>query len=98
VYSKGIGGIVLLTNLTLALTVLFSLTAYQSLPTLIYYALTFKLLLDMFFVLGAVFFFRAQIKWGYVIPANLIYPFVSSWAGLRSLWGGYRWKERTFKR
>jgi biofilm PGA synthesis N-glycosyltransferase PgaC len=41
VYSKGIGGIVLLTNLTLALTVLFSLGAYQSsLPLLIYYALT----------------------------------------------------------
>jgi cellulose synthase/poly-beta-1,6-N-acetylglucosamine synthase-like glycosyltransferase len=98
VNSKGIGGIVLFTNLTLAITILFSLAVHQGLPSFILYVLLFKLLLDLSFVAGAAFFFKAHIKWGYVVPANLIYPFVSSWAGLRSLSGGYRWKERTFKR
>jgi len=98
VYSRGIGGIVLLTNLILAFAIFFSLIVHQALPSLIVFALLFKLLVDLSFVIGAVLFFKAQIKWGYVVPANLIYPFVSSWAGLRSIRGGYRWKERTFKR
>jgi len=98
VYSRGIGGIVLLTNLILAFAIFFSLIVHQALPSMIVFALLFKLLMDLSFVIGAVLFFKAQIKWGYVVPANLIYPFVSSWAGLRSIRGGYRWKERTFKR
>jgi glycosyltransferase involved in cell wall biosynthesis len=57
-----------------------------------------KLVFDDWFATDSAESLRPEISRKRVFLVGLVYPFISSYIAVRSLFGGYRWKGRDFKR
>ena len=96
-FGKATGGIVLLMNGFLISALLLSFTGYFSLKALLY-ILIIKFSIDFLLIYKSAMFFdqRGSLK---MYPVGfLIYPFFSAYVALKSLFTGYTWKERSFRR
>ncbi|QNJ97175.1 glycosyltransferase [Constantimarinum furrinae] len=91
-------GIVLFTTnvYLLLLPVLFIIAPHKWLAFLLYFLL--KFIVDALFLNKACNFFKGEHLAGEFLMSFLIYPVVTTVAGIGSLLGKYSWKGRTFKK
>ncbi len=106
IFTKGVGLLILLANLTFVVGVVFATSAssayhFAKADTAafpFYILLLFKIIADAFLLYpSAQFFKKSKIFLWYPLCA-LWYPFISSYIALISLKGGFTWKDRYFKR
>lgn len=99
-FAKVVAAVVFLGNFMLAVAVLGILRPsrffghFDSLAVGYFFA--FKCIADYILITKTRRFFGVYTY--HFFSASLIYPFVSSFVALRSLFGGYRWKGRRFNR
>jgi len=96
-FGKLTGLIVLLMNAMIIITFLLTLIGSLHLKILLY-VVVLKLILDFFLIYKSATFFSQKAVLKYFIYAFLIYPFFSVYIAFISIFIGYKWKGRTFKR
>ncbi|MEP0265076.1 glycosyltransferase [Dokdonia sp.] len=99
VFTKGIGLLVLLTNLAMMVGVVFAFAKADSETFPLYIIiLLIKVLVDgVLIAQSAQFFNKLKLLVWYPICA-ICYPFISTYIAIASLKGGFIWKGRYFKR
>lgn len=93
-----IGLIVLLTNTLMVVTLSYSLLVLLTIPAFVLIFLVLKCLVDFLFIWPVSRFFPSRISLIYLPLLNILYPFISCWIGLKSIFGTYKWKDRSYKR
>jgi len=97
VFGKAVGLIVLLMNATIIIT--FSLTIFSELRLeylLVFFSL--KFLIDLFLINKSARFFNQRTPIRFYLFSSLLYPVFSVWVALYSLFFGFKWKDRHFKK
>jgi len=97
-FTKSVGLLILLSNLTFVLGVVFAFAKAYTNPFPFLILLLIKIAVDSILLIQASQFFSKQklLIW-YPICA-ILYPFISTYIALNSLKGGFIWKGRYFKR
>ncbi|MBW2936950.1 glycosyltransferase [Aureisphaera sp. CAU 1614] len=92
-----VGGIALLTNLTLVISLIFSFIFPLK---ILYFALfiLLKIMLDSIILVVEARFLKLKINLFYVFLSSFVYSFMVVWVVLNSFHGAYQWKDRTFKK
>lgn len=82
-----------------ALVLALVLTIFGELkPELLISVLTVKFLIDLSLISKSALFFRQNFRiWPYLISA-VLYPFFNIYIVVASVFGGFKWKDRRFKR
>ncbi|NJB82831.1 glycosyltransferase [Wenyingzhuangia aestuarii] len=90
-FTKLVGLLVLITQLTLLISLVYQ-------PILAVFLWMVKIGVD-----GILLFITAEklnqnINYWKYIPIAIIYPFLNTYIGIKALFGGYTWKDRSFNR
>ena len=96
-FAKLVGAIVLLMNLGVLLTVvlvLFKVTPYQVL--LFSFAVKFTTDLSLLYISAR--FFRKKMMLSHYLWSSILYPVFSTTVAITSLFSGFQWKGRSFKK
>ncbi|WP_299213577.1 glycosyltransferase [uncultured Dokdonia sp.] len=97
-FTKGVGLLILMSNLTFVVGVVFAFAKADKEAFPFYILLFIKIVADSFLLYpSAQFFKKLKLFFWYPLCA-LWYPFISSYIALVSLKGGFTWKGRYFKR
>lgn len=98
-FTKGIGLLVLLTNLAVIIGVVFAFAKADT-TTFPLYLLIFivKIVVDGLLIFQSSLFFKSVKLFIWYPICAICYPFISSYIALISLRGGFIWKGRYFKR
>lgn len=96
-FGKAVGLTVLLMNLTLVIVFLgFAAGIFASNILLLPFLLKFNV--DFLLIYSGARFFGREMALKYYFFSSLIYPFFSSYVAVLSLFKGYQWKGRKFKK
>lgn len=97
-FTKGVGLLILLSNLTFVMGVVFAFAKAYTNPFPFLIVLFIKVVADFILLIQVSQFFKKRnLLVGYPIIA-LLYPFISSYIAITSLKGGFTWKDRYFRR
>ncbi|WP_029034113.1 glycosyltransferase [Salinimicrobium terrae] len=96
-YSRGLGVLVLLMNVLILFLFIFVLLDLAQ-PLLLLVIFLLKVLLDFLLIYSSAKFFNRKRAMKTFILSSLIYPFFSSAVAIYSLFSGYQWKGRYFKK
>ena len=92
-----VGGITLLANLSLIISLVFCFIF----PLKVLYFLLFillKITMDSIILAVEAKFLKQKINFLYVFLSSFVYSFIVVWVVLNSFHGAYQWKDRTFKK
>ena len=96
-FGKLVGIIVILMNAFMIITTIFTIIGTTKIMFLLsLFAL--KLLLDLALIKKSAHFFNQSIPMISYAFSSLLYPFFSVFIAVNSLFKGYKWKERRFKK
>lgn len=90
-FTKLVGLIVLTTQLLLVICTIYQ--PYNSIP---YWIL--KIGVDFTLIFITANKTKQTVSFVYYLPVSILYPFINTYIGIKALFGGYTWKERSFKR
>ncbi len=93
--TKLLGLVVFLGNLSLVILLILGLLNIGD-PQWFFWAFLVKFNIDLLLIYLSSQFFQQSIR--YYLMSSLLYPFFSTAVAFSSVFGGYRWKGRTFKR
>ncbi len=96
-FSKLVGLLVLLMNLVIIVTivlVLFEMTHYQ----ILLFSFVIKFTADLSLLYVSAKFFRKRLVLSHYLWSSLLYPFFSTTVAIVSLFSGFEWKGRSFKK
>lgn len=96
-FGKTTGGIVLLVNALFIILCILTLIQAFNVNTLLYFVLA-KLIIDFYLIYKSATFFNQRNVLKSFFLAFLIYPFFSVFVAFISVFKGYKWKGRTFKK
>lgn len=95
--TKGIGLLVLLMNAALLIAGLG--VVLEKVPSELFFLMFLvKFNVDFVLIYAAAHFFGSESILKNYFWCSLVYPFFSSYAGIASIFGGYKWKGRHFKK
>ncbi|NNJ83138.1 MAG: glycosyltransferase [Flavobacteriaceae bacterium] len=94
--AKGIAIIITVSNLILGIALLSLPFNWQSKDLIIQIGCS-KIVLDLYFMAQTHLFLRQKLNFLMIIVLAVIYPFISSYIAIRSIFGGYTWKGREFR-
>ena len=97
-FTKGVGVLILVSNLTFVMGVVFAFAKAYTHPLPFLILLFIKIVADFILLIQASRFFNKQKLLLWYPLCALWYPFISSYIALISLKGGFTWKGRYFKR
>ncbi len=89
--TQGIGLIVLILQLRIAIGLVF----YPFSSAILW---LLKAGIDFILILFTAHQFQQKFSFGYYVLSAICYPFLNTYIGIKSLFGGYQWKSRAFKR
>ena len=96
-FGKSLGLLVLLMNLSLVLT--FLAVVFKLFPAGVFlFLFLLKFNIDFILIYSCAGFFENENILKNYFWASALYPIFSSYVALRSLFGGYTWKDRRFKK
>jgi len=90
-FTKLVGLIVLATQLLLLISIV-----YQPFNAIYYWVL--KICIDFVLIFTTAKKTDQTVSILKYIPIAIIYPFINTYIGIKALFGGYTWKQRSFKR
>ncbi|GAA4294219.1 glycosyltransferase family 2 protein [Aestuariibaculum suncheonense] len=96
-FGKLTGSIVLFANLLIVLAFIFTLLETMTTKNLIY-LLMIKFSIDLYLINKSAQFFNQKDVMKFYLFGFLIYPFFSVYVAIASLFSGYEWKGRKFKK
>ncbi len=96
--SKFVASIIFLTNVLIVLCCIWIPVLKWDLYHLLLMVPLGKIGIDLFFLVWVNQFFKTKLNIGLTLIISILYPFISSLIAIRSIFGGYRWKGRNFKR
>ena len=96
-FSKFVGLLVFLTNLTIVLGPVLVLVGLITWKFLVYFFFN-KLLMDMVCAFVALYYFGKKRMIIHHLWASFIYPFFSTYVAFASLFKGYHWKGRALRK
>lgn len=95
VLPKLLGLLVLITN---ALCLLSFLSISILTPTLVLFYWSLKIVVDALLIYKTLHFFNQANSMKFYVICALLYPFFTVYIAILSLFGGYKWKNRAYKR
>lgn len=90
-FTKFVGLIVLITQLTIVVGLILK-------PFLTFYLLLVKIGIDLIIILITSKKLKQKISIPQYVLMGILYPFLNTYIGIKALFGGYTWKERSFKK
>ena len=96
-FGKMVGFVVLLMNTLIIITVILTIIGSFRLELLILF-FTLKLFLDLILIKKSAHFFNQKLHLKFYVLSSLLYPFFSVFIAINSLFFGFKWKERRFKK
>lgn len=96
-FSKGTGLLVFLMNFLLVIATAGTIVA--ALPVwILSFMFIIKFNIDFLLIYNSAKFFDREPAVKSYFLSSIVYPFFSSWVVIRSLFSGFRWKDRAFKK
>jgi len=96
-FGKVTGIIVLLMNLMVILSLLLSVLGLLK-ATILFYIVFIKFNMDVLLICKAAIFFNQKEVLRSILLGFLLYPFFSVYVAFLSLFKGYKWKDRSYKK
>ena len=96
-FGKFTGFIVLIMNLAVLLSLLLSTLGLLKAP-LLFYIVFIKFNMDVLLINKAATFFNQKEVFRIILFGFLLYPFFSVYVAFLSLFKGYKWKDRSYKK
>jgi biofilm PGA synthesis N-glycosyltransferase PgaC len=96
-FGKFTGIIVLLMNLMVILSLLLSVLGLLK-ATILFYIVFIKFNMDVLLICKAAIFFNQKEVLRSILLGFLLYPFFSVYVAFLSLFKGYKWKDRSYKK
>lgn len=96
-FGKAVGLLVLLMNLFLILALLGTLSGFLS-PKILLLPFLLKFNIDFLLIYNGAYFFGRENVLKHYFMSSLLYPFFSCAVAIFSLFKGYNWKGRQFKK
>ena len=96
-FGKFTGIIVLLMNLMVILSLLLSVLGLLK-ATILFYIVFIKFNMDVLLIYKAATFFNQKEVLRSILLGFLLYPFFSVYVAFLSLFKGYKWKDRSYKK
>lgn len=96
-FAKLVGLLVFLMNLSLVLLFLGMLVGWPN-RSFFWVVLAAKCIVDFILICQTVLFFNKQQQLLYFLPSAVLYPFFTVLVVFKSIWGGFNWKGRHFKK
>ena len=96
-FGKFTGFIVLIMNLAVLLSLLLSTLGLLKAP-LLFYIVFIKFNMDVLLIYKAATFFNQKEVFRSILFGFLLYPFFSVYVAFLSLFKGYKWKDRSYKK
>ena len=96
-FGKVTGIIVLLMNLMVILSLLLSVLGLLK-ATILFYIVFIKFNMDVLLICKAAIFFNQKEVFRSILFGFLLYPFFSVYVAFLSLFKGYKWKDRSYKK
>jgi len=96
-FAKLVGLIVLLVNLFLVIGLILTLLNKVNYE-LVLFSFLIKFLVDFILLYHSAIFFRKQLILSHYLWSSLLYPFFSTTVAIASLFSGFQWKGRNFRK
>ena len=96
-FGKFTGIIVLLMNLMVILSLLLSVLGLLK-ANILFYIVFIKFNMDVLLIYKAAIFFNQKEVFRSILLGFLLYPFFSVYVAFLSLFKGYKWKDRSYKK
>ena len=96
-FGKLVGLIVILMNVLMIITLIFTILGSAKIAFL-FSLCALKMFLDLVLIKQSSHFFNQHISVIYYAFSSLLYPFFSVFIAVNSIFVGYKWKDRRFKK